>query len=101
MRTPLGIGVALILAGLAQAQPSPSPIGSPIVFSTISDESQYVGKACTNYNNGYYNIVTGHVVACVNTGSFLTSLRGVWTVLTTGGAGSATWGGISGVLSNQ
>lgn len=99
MQKPLGIVAALALASCAFAQ---SPAGTPVVWSNILDESVYVGKPCSVYNNGYYNVVTGHLINCVNTGSFAVSIQGVWTVITTGGgAGSAVWGGITGTLSNQ
>lgn len=100
MQKPLGIVAALTLASSVFAQ---SPIGGLVSFSNILDNSQYVGKPCTNYNTAYFNAVTGDIIRCTNVNPFAVSIQGSWTTVSGGGGGggAAVWGGITGTLTNQ
>jgi len=96
MRTPL---LLLGLAGVALAQ---NPTGTPVLWVNIIDNSLYVSKPCTNYNQAYFNAITGDIIRCTNGTGFNITLNGVWTAVSGGGGGgAATWGGISGIISNQ
>jgi hypothetical protein len=69
---------------------------------TALPNGEAAGGSCTNYNVTYKSNTTGHLIACVNANPLSVTNKGVWTVLTSGGGGgAATWGGISGQLTNQ
>jgi hypothetical protein len=94
--------IGALLMGAACVANAQSPAGTPIVFSNILDNSVFVGKTCTNYNQAFFNAVTGDIIRCTNVNSFSVSINGIWTTVSGGGGGgSAIWGGISGTLSNQ
>jgi hypothetical protein len=105
MRISLSTLAAIGILGTAacvHSAKAQSPVNTPLTFSNIIDESIYVGKACTNYNGAFYNVVTGHIIACVNPTSFNVTLTGTWTSIASGGGGgSPVWGAITGSLSNQ
>lgn len=94
--------IGAFLMGAACVANAQSPAGTPIVFSNILDNSVFVGKACTNYNQAFFNAVTGDIIRCTNATSFFVSISGIWTTVSGGGGGgSPLWGGIGGTLSNQ
>jgi hypothetical protein len=102
MNKPLGIGAGLlaIIASSGFAQ-NTTPNGQPLFWKNITDNTQYVGKTCVDYNSGYFNAITGDIVRCTRSSGFTAGLTGNYITVSGGGGGGSAWGGITGTLSNQ